>query len=159
VDQRPPIAIGESVMLGAKPQLEKAGFVVDAAESRQAKNVIDVVARLRAAHRLGNVVVIHVGTNGTVTDEDFAAIMKNLPPEEVKQVWFLTVNGTAPWVADNMTRITTINGKYPNAQPGYWAEQVPATGMASDGIHLVSPEAKQLYTDLIAGWTGVKPAG
>ena len=42
VEQRPPLAIGESVMLGAKTQLEAAGFVVDAAESRQGKDVVDV---------------------------------------------------------------------------------------------------------------------
>src|SRR5206468_3242765 len=43
VDQRPPVAIGESVMLGAKTQLEAQGFVVDAAESRQGKEVVDVL--------------------------------------------------------------------------------------------------------------------
>ena len=41
VDQRPPMAIGESVMLGAKPQLEAKGFVVDAAESRQGKDLVN----------------------------------------------------------------------------------------------------------------------
>ena len=47
------IAIGESVMLGAKSQLEAKGFIVDAAESRQGKEVVDVMARLRAAGQLG----------------------------------------------------------------------------------------------------------
>src|SRR6185295_18312759 len=78
VDQRPTVAIGESVMLGAKAQLEAAGFYVDAVESRQGTAVPAVLAALRSAGRLGNTVVIHIGTNGDVSDNTFDAIMANL---------------------------------------------------------------------------------
>ncbi len=160
LDQRPPIAIGESVMLGAKPELEAAGFVVDAAESRQGPGVVDIVAKLRAAGRLGNTVVIHIGTNGDVTDETFAAIMANLPPEEVKSVWFLTVRADQAWIAGNNARIIGLPSKYPNVQIGYWGDLAPSVpGMANDGIHLKTTAAKQAYADLIATWTGVKAAG
>jgi peptidoglycan/LPS O-acetylase OafA/YrhL len=153
LDQRPPFAIGESVMLGAKTQLEAAGFVVDAAESRQGKQVIDLVARLRAAGRLGNVVVIHIGTNGEVSDETFAAIMASLPPEEVKTVWFLTVRANLAWIEGNNARLIGLPAKYPNVRIGYWADFVPdIAGMAKDGIHLGTDEAKQTYADLIKGW-------
>jgi hypothetical protein len=154
VDQRPPVAIGESVMLGAKAQLESAGFFVDAAESRQGKQVVDVVAGLRAAGRLGNTVVIHIGTNGEVSDETFAAIMANLPPEEVKTVWFLTVRADRDWIEGNNNRIISLPCKYPNVWVGYWSDFVPnIAGMASDGIHFKTNEAKQTYVDLIKGWT------
>ncbi len=160
LDQRPPIAIGESVMLGAKPELEAAGFVVDAAESRQGPAVVDIVAQLRAAGRLGNTVVIHIGTNGDVSDETFAAIMANLPPEEVKSVWFLTVRADQAWIAGNNARIIALPSKYPNVQIGYWGDLAPSVpGMANDGIHLNTKQAKQTYADLIATWTGVKPSG
>ena len=153
VDQRPPYAIGESVMLGAKAQLEAKGFKVDAAESRQGKEVIDVLARLRAAGQLGNTVVIHIGTNGDVSDETFASIMANLPPAEVKTVWFLTVRADASWIAGNNSRIIALACKYPNVWVGYWADFVPnIPGMSKDGIHLKTNEAKQAYADLIAGW-------
>ncbi|MEP7201110.1 MAG: acyltransferase family protein [Ilumatobacteraceae bacterium] len=153
LDQRPPIAIGESVMLGAKPQLEKAGFVVDAAESRQGTQVVDIVARLRAAGRLGNVVVIHIGTNGEVSDETLTAIMANLPPEEVKSVWFLTVRADRGWIDGNNGRLIALPAKYPNVQIGYWADFVPnVPGMAKDGFHLGTDEAKQIYADLIKAW-------
>ncbi len=160
VDQRPPVAIGESVMLGAKKQLEAAGFFVDAAESRQAVNVIDVVARLRAAGRLGNLVVIHIGTNGDVTDEDFAAIMKSLPPEEVKSVWFLTVRADRVWIPTNNARLIALPSKYPNVHIGYWGDIVPSVaGMASDGIHFGTTEAKNAYVAYISAWTAAKPGG
>ncbi len=157
LDQRPPIAIGESVMLGAKAQLEAAGFVVDAAESRQGLQVVDVVSKLRAAGRLGNTVVIHIGTNGEVSDDTFTKIMANLPPEEVKSVWFLTVRADLEWIDGNNQRILGLQSKYPNVHVGYWGDLVPSVpGMSKDGIHLKTDAAKQAYADLIAGWTGVK---
>jgi peptidoglycan/LPS O-acetylase OafA/YrhL len=158
LEQRPPLAIGESVMLGAKAQLEAKGFVVDAAESRQGKEVATLLSQLRAAGRLGNTVVIHIGTNGEVSDDTFAAIMANLPPEEVKSVWFLTVRADRAWIDGNNARILGLPGKYSNVQIGYWADFVPKiSGMASDGIHLVSAEAKQTYADLIASWAALPP--
>jgi peptidoglycan/LPS O-acetylase OafA/YrhL len=160
LDQRPPIAIGESVMLGAKSQLEAAGFVVDAAENRQGPQVVDVVSKLRAAGRLGNTVVIHIGTNGEVTDDTFAKIMANLPPADVQSVWFLTVRANLAWIDGNNQRILGLQSKYPNVHIGYWGDLVPSvTGMSKDGIHLKTDAAKQIYADLIAGWTGVKSGG
>jgi hypothetical protein len=160
LDQRPPMAIGESVMLGAKAQLEAKGFVVDAAESRQGKDLVNELSQLRAAGRLGNTVVIHIGTNGEVSDETFAAIMANLPPEEVKSVWFLTVRADRAWIEGNNARILGLPGQYPNVQIGYWADFVPnIPGMANDGIHFGTDESKQIYADLISTWTGQTPAG
>ena len=160
LDQRPPIAIGESVMLGAKSQLEAEGFVVDAAESRQGLAVIDIVAGLRAAGRLGNTVVIHIGTNGEVSDDTFAAIMANLPPNEVRSVWFLTVRADQAWIDGNNSRIINLPSKYSNVQIGYWGDLAPQVpGMSSDGIHLRTTEAKKAYAQLIATWTGIKPSG
>ncbi|MEP7114946.1 MAG: acyltransferase family protein [Ilumatobacteraceae bacterium] len=160
VEQRPPYAIGESVMLSAIEQLKAKGFVVDAATSRQGKEVIPLVAQLRAAGQLGNTVVIHIGTNGEVSDETFAAIMASLPPEEVKSVWFLTVRADRVWIEGNNARIIALPSKYPNVQVGYWADFVPQiSGMASDGIHFKTNEAKQIYADLIAGWTAQPAPG
>ena len=140
-------------MLGAKSQLEAKGFKVDAEESRQGKEVVTLLSRLRAAGQLGRIVVIHIGTNGEVSDETFAAIMANLPPDEVTTVWFLKVGGDLSWTAGNNDRIVALPCKYPNVWVGYWADLVPnIAGMSKDGIHLKTNEAKQQYADLIAGW-------
>ena len=53
VDLLPTYAVGESVMLGAAPQLQAGGVLVNAAVSRQGGNVADVVGMLRAAGQLG----------------------------------------------------------------------------------------------------------
>lgn len=58
------IAIGDSVMLGAKSQLQKAGVeTVDAKVSRQASSGVDLI-RGRGSN-LPRHVVVHLGTNGT----------------------------------------------------------------------------------------------
>ena len=72
-----------------------------------------MLSRMRAAGQLGNTVVIHIGTNGEVSDETFAAIMANLPPEEVKSVWFLTVRADREWIAGNNSRIVGVAVEVP----------------------------------------------
>ena len=58
------IAIGDSVMLGAKSQLRKAGIsVVDAKVSRQASSGVGLVRKRGSG--LPEHVVIHLGTNGS----------------------------------------------------------------------------------------------
>src|SRR5260370_5046234 len=61
-------AIGDSVMLGALPDLQQAfpGAVVDAVEGRQAAEAFALVDSLLANGRLGRVVVLQTGTNGTI---------------------------------------------------------------------------------------------
>ncbi len=60
------MAIGDSVMLGAKSQLKAAGVrKVDAAVSRQASVGPGLVRERGAA--LPEHVVVHLGTNGTYT--------------------------------------------------------------------------------------------
>lgn len=159
VADRAPIAIGDSVMLGAQPQLESEGFVVDAAEARQASDVGERVQQLRTEGRLGNIVVIHIGTNGEVTNDDLAAIMANLPPDEVASVWFLTDRADRPWIAPNNQRIMALPRSYPNVQVGYWHAMADtmADGLASDGVHLKTDESRQFYADLIGTWTGIAP--
>jgi peptidoglycan/LPS O-acetylase OafA/YrhL len=154
---RQPIAIGESVMLGATNELQTGGFFVNAAVSRQGDALAEVIGQYRASGQIGKVIVIQVGTNGPVSDATFDLIMSFLPPEEVEQVVFLTV--TAPgkgYIDDNNARIWAQT-KHANVIVGDWAglvanDQVP--GLAGDGIHLRTAAAKQFYANYIFEWLG-----
>jgi hypothetical protein len=153
VDQLPAYAIGESVMLGAAPQLTAAGIQVNAAVSRQGKNVAEIVAMTRAGGGLGRVVIIQTGTNGSVSDETFAAIMSALPPDETPLVVFLTVKAPKGWIADNNARIRALPAQYPNVKVVDWeaeSQQIANELSRSDGgIHLSTAHAKQFYANLI----------
>ena len=152
-DLLPAYAVGESVMLGAAPQLTAAGIQVNAAVSRQGKNVAEVLEMARVGGQLGRTVIIQTGTNGGVSDETFARIMAALPPDLTPLVVFLTVKAPKGWIADNNTRIRALPTVYPNVKVVDWeleAQQVADELSKSDGgVHLSTTHAKQFYANLI----------
>ena len=92
-----PLMIGDSVMLGAQPGLALAieGVRVDAKVSRQMKQVPDAVERIRAEAPLGDVAVVHLGTNGVFSPYHFDAVMIAL--EEVDRVYFVNTRVPRRW--------------------------------------------------------------
>ena len=66
-DGRAPLAIGDSVMLGAVSQLRGAGFEVDVRGCRMFAEALPLLAVRRGAGTLPGVVVIALGTNWTIT--------------------------------------------------------------------------------------------
>lgn len=152
-DQRPPIAVGESVMKGAVPELHAGGFAVYAAESKQAEWVAAMVGQLRAAGQIGSTIVIQCGTNGPVTAEQYGSIMSYLPADEVTTVVFLTVRAPKPWIDANNDLIRALPTKYPNVVVLDWAglsNQIEGELSTSDGgVHLRTDRAKQLFANYI----------
>jgi peptidoglycan/LPS O-acetylase OafA/YrhL len=166
VELRPPYAIGESVMLGAVPQLQAGGFVVNADVSRQGKQMVEVIGQHRAAGELGHIVVIQSGTNGSVSQDTYDRMMALLPPELTPVVVFLTVHADRGWIAQNNALIRALPSRYPNVRILEWDGLVSAgaiPGLASDGIHLGSTAARQTYANYIFDVIGrrdlVKPVG
>ena len=88
----PVSAVGDSIMLDIQPYLEAdiPGARVDGLVSRQFETGIAVVQADRAAGTLGNVLVVELGTNGTVTPSDFDAMMQ--AAAGVTRVVFVNVN-------------------------------------------------------------------
>jgi peptidoglycan/LPS O-acetylase OafA/YrhL len=152
-DLLPAYAIGESVMLGAAPQLTAGGIQVNAAVSRQGKNVAEIAEMTRAGGQLGRTVIIQTGTNGPVSDETFARIMAALPPDQTPLVVFLTVKAPKGWIADNNTRIRALPSQYPNVKVVDWETEsqqiVDELSRSDGGIHLSTSHAKQFYANLI----------
>src|SRR5207237_10518247 len=73
-------AIGDSVMEGAATQLRARipRIYINAITSQQVSGGIRILRGLRDAHKLGSVVVIHLGTNGRFLSSQFDEIMKIL---------------------------------------------------------------------------------
>jgi hypothetical protein len=59
----PPLAIGDSVLLGAAHEVAARGFEVDAREGRFMRHALRILRHLRQAHRRPPVVVVAIGTN------------------------------------------------------------------------------------------------
>jgi len=152
----PPVAIarfalGDSVMLGAAGELTARGYTVDAKESRQFSDGRAVIEQLRAEGRLGDVVVVHLGTNGDINSNDLTAMMDALA--EVPQVLLLTIDVDRSWTARNNDLLINAASSYPNASVLYWADltdSCPGDCFQNDGYHL-RPDGQKYYAALIDG--------
>lgn len=147
-----PLAIGGSVMLGATDQLEAGGFLVDTDVSQQAAEVIAALEVHLGAGEVGDVVVIQIGTNGAVTDEQFEQVLALLPPSVAPHVVLLTVfAGDRTWIAPNNELIRLLPTRHPNVTVADWAAAAPTISLCPDQVHLTchGDEPKQAYANLV----------
>ena len=144
-------AIGDSVMLGAKGALEAKipGIHVNAAVSRQFGNGIDIIRELKAAGQLAPVVVIGLGTNGTITDGHMAALQQLLADRQ--RVIFLNLKVPRSWEAGDNAVIQNWVPKFGNAVLINWNGEgsLHPEYFYEDHIHL-NTAGRTRYADLIA---------
>jgi lysophospholipase L1-like esterase len=144
-------AIGDSVMLGAKGALEAKipGIHVDAAVSRQFGNGIDIIRQLKESGQLSPVVVIGLGTNGTITDGHMAALQPLLADRQ--RVIFLNLKVPRSWEAGDNAVIQEWVPKFGNAVLINWNGEgsLHPEYFYEDHIHL-NTAGRTRYADLIA---------
>jgi hypothetical protein len=143
-------AIGDSVMVGAVPLLAATlpGLYVDAEVGRQFWSAPDLIDSLRADGVLGDVVVIHLGSNGPFTAKQFEAVMASL--EGVTGVIFLNVTVPRRWEGDVNAALATHTASHPRVSLADWYDVSHATPeyFAADGVHL-TVAGQQAYASLI----------
>ncbi len=144
-------AIGDSVMLGAQGALEAKipGIHVDAIKSRQFGSVIDLVRALKDSNQLSPVVVIHLGTNGRIVDDQMAALQPLLADRQ--RVIFLNVKAPRSWEGEDNDTIQRWVPKFANAVLINWNGEgsLHPEYFFGDGIH-VKTDGQIHYADLIA---------
>jgi hypothetical protein len=90
-------AVGDSVMLAAAPELQAAlpGIYIDAVVSRQMSAGLAEVRMLAAAGGLRRVVLVGLGTNGSVSASEINRLRAEIGPDR----WLVLVNTYAarPW--------------------------------------------------------------
>ena len=77
---RPPLAIGDSTMLLAMPDLSRAGYNVDAHGCRGMEEGLAILRRRRAAHRLPYLSVIALGTDFTISRSQIRRALHYIGP-------------------------------------------------------------------------------
>jgi peptidoglycan/LPS O-acetylase OafA/YrhL len=149
------LALGDSVMLGAARQLADLGFTVDAQESRAFINGLDTVLKLRDQGRLGDIVVVHLGTNGPIRAEDMTRMMDALA--DVPQVLLLTIEVARDYTAANNGLVYDTVNTYDNVFLLDWqglAPACPGECYWNDGFHL-RPDGQAYYAALVGGALGL----
>ena len=113
------LAIGDSVMLGSASKLVEKGFTVDAAKNRQVTDARQIVVYYKSVDKLGDNVVIHLGTNGTTKQETFDRLIE--PLSGVRNVIVLTVRvPSREYEKINNRIIRDLPSRYPNVRILDW---------------------------------------
>ena len=141
------LAYGDSILILAEDCLEDRGFTVDSEESRPVRSGPEELLAYGSA--LPDRVLIHLGTNGGATDEDYDAIMEVLGPDRV--VVFATIqlpDDLARYTFEERTNtaILALPQRYPNVRIFDWHEQSAKNPdlLYADEIH-PNPEGCRAY--------------
>lgn len=147
-------AVGDSVMIDQQPDLQAdiPGIDVEAFVSFQWYQGVALVQQLKAEGRLGQTLVVGLGTNGPVTAADFDAMIE--AASGVSRIVFITVHVDRPWEAEVNSTLEAGVARYPNlAVLADWnalANQNPGW-FYSDGTHLpVGGPGAQALAALVA---------
>jgi hypothetical protein len=144
-------AIGDSVMLGAAREMQKtiAGIEVDAQVSRHVGATLSILQQRRAAGRLGQVVVVHIGNNGYVSAKQFDELMQLLA--DLPRVVIVNLKVPRQWESPNNQVLADDVLRYANAVLIDWHAYGLAHPevFAKDGIHIGAAGARA-YTALVA---------
>ncbi|MBV9788812.1 MAG: acyltransferase [Chloroflexi bacterium] len=148
----PVTAVGDSVMNGAQTALTQSigAINVDAAQARQADDLIALLQAKQTAGQLGQIVVVHIGNNGPITAEQFDQMMQALAG--VPKVVVVNVKVPRFWEGPNNGVLAEGIKRYANTMLVDWygASSSRPELFWDDGIHL-RPEGATVYAELVAG--------
>ncbi len=107
-------AIGDSVMLGAAPWLARSlpNIDLDSEVGRQASTAIALLRERQERGQLGQIVLVHIGNNGTLAASQFDQIMRILGSE--RQVIFLNTQVPRAYQEDNNAVLSAGAARYAN---------------------------------------------
>ena len=145
--------VGDSVMLGAASGLYlrfPEHIFIDAKVSRQASTAPGIIQALKAERGLGDVVVVHLGTNGTFSESDMRAAAAAAAPAKIV---FVTVHVARPWEAEVNDTLHRVVPTIPNAGIADWhtVAQNHPEWFVNDGVHM-SAAGIAAYGDFIRGY-------
>lgn len=144
-------AIGDSVMLGVSPYLEKSlpGIHIDAVIGRQMRQADDLVPALKAQNRIdGGIIIIGLGTNGAFSKKDLDSLLR--PLDSAKQIVLVNTRVPRDWeqnVNDMLAKAAAENPKV-TLVDWYSASKDHPEYFRSDSVHL-EPEGAAAYTSML----------
>lgn len=145
-------AIGDSVMLGAAPSMQKLipNCAVEAKVSRQVRDAKEIVKELNEHGELGDIVIIGLGTNGTFNKSVGQKLLDTLGTDR-KIYWITSYGKFLGWQEDVNAMIRKLAEKNKNLNIVDWASIAPEhpEWFYDDGLHLNS-KGQVGYAEYIA---------
>ncbi len=145
-------AVGDSVMLASAPELQAAlpGIYIDALVSRQMSAGLQVVRDLADSGRLRRIVVVGLGTNGTVTSAQISQLLAAVG----RHRWLVLVNTFVPrpWQDEVNGTLEAAARHHPNVVIANWLTAIEhhASLLWDDGVH-PRPPGGRLYARVVQG--------
>lgn len=129
--------IGDSIGIGITPYLQKhfPQIYVDAKVSRQFSAAKSIIQGLNDAGQLGPVVIIELGSNGTIRASDMRAVISLIGSD--KKIVFVNNQLPRSWCTGNNETLETVCAEYPNTCIANWYEaSINETSyFYKDGVH------------------------
>ncbi len=145
------IAIGDSVILDAKPYLEKLlpGIIIDGKVGRQMAQAQEVIDQLKANGKLGNRVIIALGSNGSFSAKQLKQLLTSL--EDMQQIILVNTRVPKKWQNIVNSDLDKVASEFPNATIVDWfsASKGKDSFFCNDGVHL-EREGASYYASIIA---------
>lgn len=144
-------AIGDSVMLGAAPEIKKVlpQCIVDAKECRQVAGTEEVINSLIGQGSLGDTVIIALGTNGPFNEASGQKVIDSIGKDRAI-FWMKMYGRDAYWQKDTNSMIEKMAEKNSNVYIIDWPKTAEAHSewFYDDGIH-INADGQKAYADLI----------
>jgi len=134
---RAPLVIGDSVLLGAVPQVAAAGFEVNTRGCRQMREGLGIIAARKRAKTLPRLVVIALGANGSIAYGQIREAMKLVGPDRV--LGLVTPRELGGGQSSDARNIRTAGRRFPGRVAVLdWVRFSAGQGgwFAGDGLHL-----------------------
>jgi hypothetical protein len=148
------IGIGDSVMLGAKPQLRARGFArVDAVVSRQFYSADDVIKYWKRRGLLPKRVIVHLGNNGLIQGSDCDAAVRAAGTGRI--VYLVNLKIPRPHRVPSNKALAACARRHSNARVIDWFGYSHDHGgwFYKDGYHL-TPSGRIAYATFVASHSG-----
>ncbi|RUL72229.1 acyltransferase family protein [Dyella choica] len=145
-------AIGDSVLLGSSQLLKASlpGVDVHATMGWQAADMIYQLKALKSADQLRAAVLLHLGTNGYVTEDQLRLMLSMLAG--CKRVVLVNTHVPRRWMEANNALIDRVAPDFPNVVVVRWSDlsEDQPDYFVSDGVHLSSIGLRAFISEILS---------
>jgi hypothetical protein len=139
-----PLAVGDSVMMGAIEPLRRAGFEIDVRGCRQMSEGLQVLSARKRAGSLPHIVVVALGNNWTVSTAEIRRALGIIGPRRL--LGLVTPRGA---MASARSAIRAAGRRWPDRVKVLdWAARSAGRAWTWDGLHLTGAGGRG-YTRLL----------
>ena len=142
-------AIGDSLLLSAAPELQQVfpNNFIDAEVGRQFMNSEDVFKKTNKEDKMGDIVIIVLGTNGSFTSSDVDNVMKQVGN---KPAFFVNTMVQKPWQKTVNTELEKTADRFDNAHVIDWKKYSEGYDNWFDGdnVHL-TPDGAVIFANFV----------